>query len=209
MNPGFQLFDVVTVVLEGPLGDDPSAVERRIDIVDRHPEHLDPVFHRLFDGMRSAERRQQRGMDIDDPSSVSLQQHVADDAHIPRQTNQFHARGIEQPHDFTFVIGLRSVLLRREDKRFDTVRGGAFDNPRSGFVADHEHHLAPGHALLAGRDDGFEIGAAAAGEDCEASHGLSGLRHLRRRLHVLSPRPFRPARSGCRWPCPPPMHRGR
>ena len=50
MNPGFQLGDVVAVVPERPLGDDLPAVERRIDIVDRHTEDLDAVFQRLFDG---------------------------------------------------------------------------------------------------------------------------------------------------------------
>jgi len=54
MNPGFQLGDVVSVVSERPLGDDLPAVERRIDIVDRHTEDLDAVFQRLFDGMRPA-----------------------------------------------------------------------------------------------------------------------------------------------------------
>ena len=46
MNPGFQLGDVVAVVSERPLGDDLPAVERRIDIVDRHTEDLDAVFMR-------------------------------------------------------------------------------------------------------------------------------------------------------------------
>ena len=46
MNPGFQLGDVVSVVSERPLGDDLPAVERRIDIVDRHTEDLDAVFQR-------------------------------------------------------------------------------------------------------------------------------------------------------------------
>ena len=48
MNPGFQLGDVVSVVSERPLGDDLPAVERRIDIVDRHTEDLDAVFQRLL-----------------------------------------------------------------------------------------------------------------------------------------------------------------
>ena len=65
MNPGFQLGDVVSVVSERPLGDDLPAVERRIDIVDRHTEDLDAVFQRLFDGMRPAECRQQRRVDVD------------------------------------------------------------------------------------------------------------------------------------------------
>ena len=72
MNPGFQLGDVVAVVSERPLGDDLPAVERRIDIVDRHTEDLDAVFQRLFDGMRPAECRQQGRMDVDDPPAVSL-----------------------------------------------------------------------------------------------------------------------------------------
>ena len=179
MNPGFQLGDVVSVVSERPLGDDLPAVERRIDIVDRHTEDLDAVFQRLFDGMRPAECRQQRRVDVDDPSAVSPQQHVADDAHVPRQADQLHAGLVEPPHDLALVVGLRGILFRGEYECLDPVPRSPLHNPGAGFVADHQHHPGRDLSPLAGRGDSLEVRAAAAGKDRKASHGLSGLRHPR------------------------------
>jgi len=113
-------------------------------------------------------------MDIDDPPPVGPQQFVADDAHVARQADQFHARGIQPRDDLPFVCGLRSVLLRGEYECLDPVLRGPFDHLRTGLVADHQHHFGIQHALLAGPDDGFEIGAAAAGENRKAPHRAIG-----------------------------------
>ena len=121
-----------------------------------------------------AEGRQQRGMDVDDPPAVGPQQHVAHDTHVARQTDQFHALGIQPRDDLPFVVRLRSVLFRGEDKRPDPVLRSPFDHLRTGFVADHQHDFGIQHTLLAGRDDGFEVRAAAAGEDCKAPHPSTG-----------------------------------
>ena len=67
MNHRLQFFDVIALVGKSPLGDDTPAVQFGIHIVDRHAENLDAVFQRLLDGVRPAESRQQRGMDVDDP----------------------------------------------------------------------------------------------------------------------------------------------
>ena len=62
MNHRFQFPDVIALVGKGPLGDDASAVQLGVDVMDRHAEDLDAVFQRLLDGMRPAEGRQQRGV---------------------------------------------------------------------------------------------------------------------------------------------------
>ena len=142
--------------------------------MDRHAEDLDAVFQRLLDGMRPAEGRQQRGVDVDDPPAVGPQQHVAHNAHVARQADQLHARGIQPRDDLPLVVGLRGILLRREDERPDPVSGSPFDHLRTGFVADHQHHFGIQHAPLAGRDDGFEVRAAAAGENRKAPHPSIG-----------------------------------
>ena len=142
--------------------------------MDRHAEDLDAVFQRLLDGMRPAEGRQQRGVDVDDPPAVGPQQHVAHNAHVARQADQLHARGIQPRDDLPLVVGLRGILLRREDERPDLVSGSPFDHLRTGFVADHQHDFGIQHAPLAGRDDGFEVRAAAAGENRKAPHPSIG-----------------------------------
>ena len=147
--------------------------------MDRHTEDLDAVFQRLFDGMRPAECRQQRRVDVDDPSAVSPQQHVADDAHVPRQADQLHAGLVEPPHDLALVVGLRGILFRGEYECLDPVPRSPLHNPGAGFVADHQHHPGRDLSPLAGRGDSLEVRAAAAGKDRKASHGLSGLRHPR------------------------------
>ena len=55
MNHRFQFPDVIALVGKGPLGDDASAVQLGVDVMDRHAEDLDAVFQRLLDGMRPAE----------------------------------------------------------------------------------------------------------------------------------------------------------
>ena len=165
---------VIALVGKGPLGDDASAVQLGVDVMDRHAEDLDAVFQRLLDGMRPAEGRQQRGVDVDDPPAVGPQQHVAHNAHIARQADQLHARGIQPRDDLPLVVGLRGILLRREDERPDLVSGSPFDHLRTGFVADHQHDFGIQHAPLAGRDDGFEVRAAAAGENRKAPHPSIG-----------------------------------
>ena len=52
MNHRFQFPDVIALVGKGPLGDDASAVQLGVDVMDRHAEDLDAVFQRLLDGMR-------------------------------------------------------------------------------------------------------------------------------------------------------------
>ena len=76
-------------------------------------------------------------------------------------------------------VGLRGILFRGEYECLDPVPRSPLHDPGAGFVADHQHH--PGRDLppLAGRGDGLEVRAAAAGKDRKASHGLSGLRHPR------------------------------
>ena len=48
----FDLVHVVAVVGEGALRDDPPAVERGVDPVDRHPVDLHPVGAGLLDRVR-------------------------------------------------------------------------------------------------------------------------------------------------------------
>ena len=142
--------------------------------MDRHAEDLDTVCERLLDGMRPAESRQQRGVDVDDPPLVGAQQHVADDAHIAREADQLDPGGIEPPDDLALVVGLRGPLLRREDERLHAVGRSPLHDPGTGPVADHEHHFGMQRSPLAGRDDGLEIRALAAGENSNPVHGATG-----------------------------------
>ncbi len=68
MDQPFQLGEVAALVVERPLGEDRPAVERGVDPVDRHAEDLDAVLQCLLDGMGAAKRREQRRVNVDNPS---------------------------------------------------------------------------------------------------------------------------------------------
>ena len=76
----------------GLLGDHRAGVHARIDEVDRHAGHLDPVAHRVGDGVGAGKRRQQRGMQVDDPPGERLEQRGRHDAHVAGQHHQVGLR---------------------------------------------------------------------------------------------------------------------
>ena len=116
MYPGLEFGPVAAVVFECALCDDPPAVERRIDPVDRHAEDLDPVVEGLPDGVLPAEGGQQRGMDIDDPPAAGPQHRRPEDAHVSGQTDQLRTSLLEPLHDQPLVLILWAVYLRVEDE---------------------------------------------------------------------------------------------
>ena len=109
-------------------------------------------------------------MDVDDPPAVGAEQHLREDAHVPRQTDQIDPRGIEPRDDLAFVVGLRGILLRREGEAGDAPRRRALRDARPGPVADDERHLGRDRTPLACSGDRLEVAPFAAGENSDPLH---------------------------------------
>lgn len=134
MDQPLQLFEVAPLVGKGPLGDDPSAVERGVDPVDRHAEDLHAVFERLLDGVRPLEGGQQRGMDVDDPAAVGPQQLVGEDAHVTGQADQIYPELGDRPLGEVLLtptrIYVKSILRLLQEcdiHGISHITGGGFD----------------------------------------------------------------------------------
>lgn len=116
------------------------------------------------------ERRQQRGMNIDDPVAVRLQHHIGKDAHIPRQTDQLDPFGPKPADDLPFVVGFRRVLFGVERKSRNTVTGSPLVHESPRLVADHEGDAGRNAPIGTSRSQCFEVGAVSAGEYCDRLH---------------------------------------
>ena len=75
------------------LDQDRPAVERLVDEMDRDTGHRDAVRQRVGDRMGARESRQQRGMDVEDPSAERRQHPRPDDPHVARQNDDVDTDG--------------------------------------------------------------------------------------------------------------------
>ena len=74
------------------LEDDRTAVEHVVDEVDRAAGHGHAGCQGIVDGAGTGERRQERGMDVEDPSGIAIQDDRADDAHVAGQDDRVRRR---------------------------------------------------------------------------------------------------------------------
>lgn len=95
-NPRTQgLFGIVGIHGDGGLRNDWPMVGFFIDEMDRGPGNADSVLQRLTLGMGAGERRQERGVDIDNPLGKGADEKWGQYAHETRQDYEFNLIGAE------------------------------------------------------------------------------------------------------------------
>ena len=165
------LLRIVAVILEGPLGNNPTSVQDGIHIMDGDAVHLDSVRDGLLDRMGAAESREEGRMDIDDAAAVGAKEDVSDYPHITRKADKVNPLLIKELHYLLLISGLASGIgLGREDEGRNAVTLRLGDDGRSGHIAYHDLDASVDNALGTGLGYGLEIGASPAGKDCQLFH---------------------------------------
>lgn len=141
-------------------------------------------------GVQTGKGRQQRGVDIDEPTTVVRHKAGREDAHETCQHHQGGRMGIDALHQ-RGIKGLAAVIgLVVHHRRGNALRLGKLQATRLGLVADHSRNPRPQGLLpallLRGTHDGRHIGAAAGDQDDDVFHGggiIAGRRTSRNTLH--------------------------
>ena len=117
---------VVTVIFKGSLRYYFSAVELLIDIVDSDSIHLHPIFHSLLHRPCTAKRRKKRRVNIDYPSTISIQKDAANYPHITGQTDKFHTACLHHGYYLPLIVSL-AVIRNCDVHGVAHITGGGFD----------------------------------------------------------------------------------
>ena len=181
----------------------PSSVV--VDEVDGRPADRRPVGQRVADRVGARERRQERGMRVDDPAGERGQGRRADDPHVAGQHDDVRARAAQR-------VGQRVVGAAGDEGRVDALLGRPVER-RAGPVGHDEDDPPAELAPPLGGDERPEVAAGATHRDRDAAlrRGLgssaparappsrgSGAHPPRTARRAPRPgRPRRPARRGC------------
>ncbi len=139
------------------LGEDRATVERGVDEVDRDAGHDHAMLEGVADAVRARERRQQRGMGVDDPARVGSQHERADQPQVPGQHHDIGAGAGER-------LGQRGVVATRDEGRVDPLLGSPVES-WAGPIGDDEDDVAAQLAAGRGRMEGPEVGAGSGDGD--------------------------------------------
>src|SRR2546425_10203600 len=163
------------------LQDDRARVYPLVDEVDRRAGDRDSVDERLPLSVQSGERRQQRGVDVHQPSLPDADEHRSQEAHETGQADEADVVALERLRQHGLIGGPGAVVLRVQEERGHTGRRRALEGAgilTVGSDDDDARRIAePG----AGLQQRLEIRAATGGEDADAedrAHATSRSRGL-------------------------------
>ena len=117
------------------LGHDRAAVERRVDEVDGDAGQRDACGERVAHGVEPRERRQQRGVDVEDPTVERRQDRGPEQPQVARQDH-----GVRR--DRRQCLGQRRVVAARDERRLDPLLGRPVER-RARAVGEHQRRPAP------------------------------------------------------------------
>ena len=166
LNPGVQRSLVVTGMnSDRPLGDDGTVIDALVDEVNRDPRDLHPGPQSLTDGIDPGKGGQQRGVHIENSVREAADGLGAED---PHKSGEHQGVDPGLIGHVTNLLGENCPVTaitnhRRRDRRFPSAgqRPAVFD------IADHQPETRQPVV-----DQGLEIAAGAAGENCEVDCGL-------------------------------------
>jgi hypothetical protein len=118
---------------DGFLGDDRAAVEGCVDDVDGHAGDRGAMGERISDGVGSRERGQERGMRVEDPTGIRLEDGRADDPHVACQRDRIGPGTREGFSEGRIGAGV-------DDAGRDALLRGPIDR-RARSIGEDEHDL--------------------------------------------------------------------
>src|SRR3989304_4067795 len=163
------LLRVIVPDRDGLLEDDRSAVEGRVDEVDRAAGDPRAVCECIPLTVRSRERGEEGGVDFHDPPRERADELLRDEAHEPREHDEIDAALLQDLHE-----------LRLERDAVLPVRAGVHDDGRNarllralkdrgpGYVAHEDREVDIKVASVPRVDEALEVRAAARRENADA-----------------------------------------
>jgi len=154
---------------DGFLRDDGAGVDALIHVVDCDAGDFDAVIEGLLPCLQTRKSREQRGVDVHDALGKGAQKFAFQNAHEPRQHNQFNA-GVTQSLDIRRlggVIELGAEFSGREVMRGQSAFAGAFQNSGVGDIRNHDDDFRRDFAFGAGVGDGGGVAPFAGAKDAQ------------------------------------------
>ena len=141
------------------LDNDRPRIRARIHKMHRDPGHLAAIVQRLGPGVDARERRQQRGMDVQDAHRKRLQEPWLDDAHETRQHNRIAAGLLQKTDSLGLACRVQTGLPGRAVDPLvgNAVLGGAFEDIGVLDIRQHQPDLGVQFALVDRIDDRLHV----------------------------------------------------
>ena len=168
------------------LQDHRSGVHALVDEVHGGAGDLDAVLERLALGGEPWKRRQERGVDVQDPSGIGTDEPGRQDPHEAREAHEADPSRLELA-DEGEVVGLATgKVLRIDETGGDAGRARSVERLRPLAIADHGDDPRGKAGPRARLEDGLEVRPTARGEDAETERRRPG-------RHAVSSTPRSPA----------------
>ena len=159
--------------MTGLLEHDRAAVERRVDEVDRAAGDLRAVGERVADGVAARERRQQRGVGVQDPARERGEHRRADEAHVAGEDDDVDrrppraSRRAPRRRSRALAVGAGAAEAR-EQRRLDPLLRRPGER-RAVAIGEDERDLAAELAASRGGHERAEVAAGARDADRDAA----------------------------------------
>ena len=159
------IFGVIVVDRHSDLRDDRAVVKAGAHEVDCAACDFYARFDRLTLGMKPAEAREKRRMDIDDAVRECVHKLFPADTHISREADEVWRIGLGSRQNGCIEVRLVSEVFAFENRRRYIPALGTFKDLGIGMVADHADHSAVNGTIDRRFMDGFCIRSPAGSEN--------------------------------------------
>ena len=169
-NSGRQRFRrIVFKYWYGSLNDDWTAIQLRGDKVHRYSTHPYPVLDCLTLRVQSRERRQQRGMDVENRIRELFDERGTDEPHESRKADEADVSRAQLPHQRAIVVVARRPAAMGEVDGLDAGRPRSIQARGIFTVGDDDHDRGIEAPVRDRIDECLKIAAAARYEDAESA----------------------------------------
>ena len=134
-------------------------------------------------GIQPLEKRQKRGMNIENTAFARLHELFRENAHEARQHDEIGVIAVNDPPQFLFeglAVGVERVI---HSNRVDSLASGRFKTLRERTVRDHGGDPGRNRALplfgAGGFENGLEVRAASGNKDDDIFHNPAILQNKR------------------------------
>ena len=158
------------------LAEDRAGIDPGIDEVNGAACLGHSRLERLTPCFQSPEGREERGMDVQDPSRKGAKQRFLDDAHEPRKDDEIDPRLAEQPDNF--LLGFRGHLRTERTRCHEMTGDPELLRKRKDACAldvrEHDHRFAPEGTAAPCLGQRTEVGSLPGTKDAESGPPIAG-----------------------------------
>ena len=159
------IFGIIIIDRHSDLRDDRAVVKTGAHEVDRAACDFYARFDRLTLGMKPAEAREKRRMDIDDAVRECVHKIFSADTHISCKADEIGRIGLGSSQNGCIEVRFRAEIFPFENRRRYIPALGAFKDLGIGMVTNHADHSAVNGTVYRRFMDGFGIRSSAGSEN--------------------------------------------